>query len=290
MKKITVISGKGGTGKTSLVGCFASLAGGKAVLVDGDVDAANLSLITKPVRLEDYEFRASKVAEINLETCEECGLCLELCRFDAISGGCVIDPVACEGCGFCYHVCPHDAIRMNDNLSGHWFVSQTPYGSLVHARLGIAEENSGKLVTTIRNKGEELAEAGNKDYLIIDGPPGIGCPVIAALSGVDAALVVTEPTVSGIHDLERIVAVCNHFGVRVSVCINRYDLGEEQSKIIEEYCLREDVPLAGRIPFDRAFVRAMIKGVPVVDYENGILSEAIKKVWSSLNALYLNFL
>ncbi len=287
MKKITVISGKGGTGKTSLVGCFASLAGGKAVLVDGDVDAANLSLIVRPNQIEEHEFWASKIAAINLASCVDCGLCLELCRFGAISGDYVIDPVACEGCGFCYHACPHEAIRMNDKLSGHWFVSQTPYGSLVHARLGIAEDNSGKLVTTIRNKGEELAEAGEKDYLIIDGPPGIGCPVIAALSGVDAALVVTEPTVSGIHDLERILAVCNHFGVRASVCINRYDLGEEQSKIIEEYCLREDVPLAGKIPFDRAFVRAMIEGVPVVDYENGILSETIKKVWSSLNVLFI---
>ncbi len=283
MKKITVISGKGGTGKTSLVGCFASLADEKAVLVDGDVDAANLSLITRPDQLEEHEFWASKVAEINLETCEDCGLCLELCRFDAISGDQLIDPVACEGCGFCYHACPYDAISMNDKLSGNWFVSQTPYGSLVHARLGIAEENSGKLVTTIRNKGEELAESEKKDYLMIDGPPGIGCPVIAALSGVEAALIVTEPTVSGIHDLERILAVCRHFGVEASVCINRCDLEEEQSKIIEEYCLRENVPLAGKIPFDRAFVRAMIEGVPVVDYQDGTLTETINEVWSTLN-------
>ncbi|MGM0653390.1 MAG: 4Fe-4S binding protein, partial [Bacillota bacterium] len=150
MKKITVISGKGGTGKTSLVGCFASLAGGKAVIVDGDVDAANLSLITKPKQIEAHEFWASKTAAIDLSSCEDCGLCLELCRFDAISGDYVIDPVSCEGCGFCYYTCPHGAITMNDRLSGNWFVSQTPYGSLVHARLGIAEENSGKLVTTIR--------------------------------------------------------------------------------------------------------------------------------------------
>ncbi len=283
MKKITVISGKGGTGKTSLVGCFASLAGEKAVLVDGDVDAANLSLITKPARLEEHEFWASKVADINLDSCEDCGLCLELCRFDAISGDYIIDPVACEGCGFCYHACPYDAIRMNEKLSGSWFVSQTPYGSLVHARLGIAEENSGKLVTTIRNKGEEVAELKNKDYLIIDGPPGIGCPVIAALSGVEAALIVTEPTVSGIHDLERILAVCRHFGVEASVCINRFDLEEEQSKIIEEYCQRENVPLAGKIPFDHAFVRAMIEGVPVVDYIDGVLAEKINEVWNTLN-------
>ena len=285
MKKITVISGKGGTGKTSLVGCFASLAGDKAVLVDGDVDAANLSLITRPELLEEHEFWASKVAEINLEACDDCGLCLELCRFDAISGGNAVDPVACEGCGFCYHTCPYGAITMNDRLSGKWFVSQTPYGSLVHARLGIAEENSGKLVTTIRYKGEELAESEKKDYLIIDGPPGIGCPVIAALSGVDAALIVTEPTVSGIHDLERVLAVCRHFGVEASVCINRHDLGEEQSRTIEEYCLRENVPLAGKIPFDQAFVRSMIEGVPVVDYVDGMLEEKINEVWNTMNCL-----
>ncbi len=283
MKKITIVSGKGGTGKTSLAGCFASLAGEQAVLVDADVDAANLSLITRPRVLEEYEFWASKVAFINLDNCDDCGLCLELCRFEAISQNYLVDPVTCEGCGFCYHACPRGAIKMKSRLSGRWFVSRTPYGDLVHARLGIAEENSGKLVTTIRKKGEELAEAEKKKYLIVDGPPGIGCPVIASISGVDSALIVTEPTVSGIHDLERVLAVCRHFGVEPSVCINRYDLEEEQAHKIEEYCLSEKVILAGKIPFDRAFVRAMISGVPVVDFTDGAVSEKVCEVWDALS-------
>ena len=283
MKKITIISGKGGTGKTSLAGCFASLAGEQAVLVDADVDAANLSLITKPSILEEHEFWASKVASTNLDNCDDCGLCLEICRFEAISQNYKVDPVTCEGCGFCYHACPRGAIKMKSRLSGRWFVSHTPYGHLVHARLGIAEENSGKLVTTIRNKGEELAESESKDYLVIDGPPGIGCPVIASLTGSDAALIVTEPTVSGIHDLERVLAVCRHFGVGASVCINRYDLEEEQAHKIELYCLSEDIALAGKIPFDRAFVRSMIEGVPVVDYTGGTVTERVCEVWDALS-------
>ncbi len=282
MKKITIISGKGGTGKTSLTASFAALTKNRAILVDGDVDAANLSLITGPTSSEKFEFRASRVVEINKEKCEDCSLCFDLCRFAAISGDYVVDPTSCEGCGFCYHVCPHDAIRMREELSGHWYISQTPYGILVHARLGIAEENSGKLVTTIRTRSEELAVSGNKEYIIIDGPPGIGCPVIASIAGVDAALIVSEPSVSGIHDLERILAVCRHFDVPAAVCINRYDLDEEQSAVIERYCLNENICIAGKIPYDKIFTAAMIQGLPVVEYDNGQLSAKINAVWEHL--------
>lgn len=285
MKKMTIISGKGGTGKTSLVGCFAALAEQGAVLVDGDVDAANLSLITGPTLVEEYEFWASKVAEIDRDSCNSCGLCRELCRFAAIYEDYIVDPVSCEGCGFCFYACPHDAVRMEERLSGRWFISKTPYGILVHARLGIAEENSGKLVTTIRNKGQELAEDGHKEYLIIDGPPGIGCPVIASLSGVDAALIVTEPTVSGIHDLERVLTVCKHFGVKAAVCINRFDLGKVQSAAIERYCHEEEIAVAGKISFDRAFVEAMVRGMPVVEYSTGPLSRQIGEVWDTFSSL-----
>lgn len=282
MKKITIISGKGGTGKTSLTASFAAITRNRAIFVDGDVDAANLSLITGPTSSEKFEFRASRVVDINKEKCEDCGLCFDLCRFAAISGDYVVDPISCEGCGFCYHVCPHDAIRMREELSGLWYISQTPYGILVHARLGIAEENSGKLVTTIRTRGEELAVSGNKEYIIIDGPPGIGCPVIASLTGVDAALIVTEPSVSGIHDLERIVEVCRHFDVPTAVCINRYDLDEERSAVIESYCLNENICIAGKIPYDKIFTEAMIQGLPVVEYDNGQLSAKINAVWEHL--------
>ena len=279
MKNLSIISGKGGTGKTSLVACFAALTDYKAVLVDGDVDAANLGLILKPAPVFEGEFRASRVAVIDEESCNSCGLCRELCRFEAISGDYNVDPVSCEGCGFCYLACPCEAVNMKESLSGHWYISETPYGTLVHARLKIAEENSGKLVTRIRNKGRELAIADHKDYLITDGPPGIGCPVIAALSGVDAALIVTEPTISGIHDLERVFAVCRHFGVKAAVCINRFDLEETQAAVIEEFCRKEGIAVAGRISYDRAFVEAMIRGVPVVEYKNGLVSEQIREVW-----------
>lgn len=285
MKKMTIISGKGGTGKTSLVGSFAALSDHKAVSVDGDVDAANLSLIMKPTLIEEFEFRASKVAVIDPEKCISCDLCRELCRFEAISERYAVDSISCEGCGFCYYACPHEAIAMEERLSGKWFVSTTPYGTLVHARLGIAEENSGKLVTTIRNKGQELAGLNKKELLLIDGPPGIGCPVIASLSGVDAALVVTEPTVSGIHDMERVITVCRHFGVSAAVCINRYDLGEEQSETIEDYCKKRNIMMVGKIPFDRVFVKAMVEGVPVVEYADGLPSRKIMAVWENFLAI-----
>ena len=285
MKKLTIISGKGGTGKTSLVGSFAALSWPECIIVDGDVDAANLSLITGPTLLTQHDFRASRTAVIDLEKCGNCGICRDLCRFEAINEKYFVDPIACEGCDFCFYACPQDAVVMEERLSGQWFVSETPYGTLVHARLGIAEENSGKLVTTIRNKGQELAEAGGKEYLIIDGPPGIGCPVIASLSGVDAALVVTEPTVAGIHDLERVLAVCRHFGVLPAVCINRFDLGEAQSEIIEEYCRKENIVIAGKIPFDKVFVEAMVHGLPVVEYTKGPVVQKIEEIWENFSVM-----
>jgi len=282
LKKITVISGKGGTGKTSLVASFAVLAGQKAVLVDGDVDAANLSLITGAEPLEEHDFTASKIAVIDPEKCEKCELCRELCRFEAVTDDFTIDHVACEGCGLCAYACPRQAVEMVEKVSGCWFVSQTPYGKLIHARLGIAEENSGKLVTIVRNKGEEVAEAESRDILLIDGPPGIGCPVIASLTGVDVALVVAEPTMSGIHDLERIIAVCRHFAVNAAVCINRFDLNETMAGRIEQYCLKSGVPLAGKIPYDKIFVEAVVNGIPAVEYNGAAIKRRIEKIWNHI--------
>ncbi len=279
MNELVVISGKGGTGKTTLTACFAALAGGDAVLVDADVDAPNLSLITRPRQLEKQEFRASKKAGIDLEICNACGLCRELCRFEAISSRYRVDPVSCEGCGVCSRACPENAIEMLEVVSGHWFISQTAYGKLVHARLGVAEENSGRLVTAIREKAKKIAAEEKKRYLIIDGPPGIGCPVIASLGGVDAALVVTEPTLSGIHDLERVISVCRHFKIPAAVCINRFDLSEENTRAIENYCQRESLEPAAKIPFDRAFVEATARGIPVVEYTDGPVSKDIEKLW-----------
>lgn len=285
MKEVTLISGKGGTGKTSLAGCFAALAS-NSVFADCDVDASNLNLIMHPELLETHDFCASREASIDREKCSRCGLCLELCRFDAITGEFEVDPLACEGCGVCYHACPESAIAYDEVVSGQWFISKTGYGPLVHARLGIAEENSGKLVTLVRNKAKEIGGQEKKEHLITDGPPGIGCPVIASLAGASAALVVTEPTLTGVHDMERVLEVCRHFEVPALVCINRHDLEENRSQKIEEYCKDREVPVAGKIPHDRAVTEAMLEGLPVVEYCERPLTESIREAWEQVR-LYM---
>ncbi len=285
MKEITVISGKGGTGKTSLTASFAALTD-KAAFTDCDVDAANLSLIMRPELLETHDFKASRRAFIQEDKCVNCGLCRELCRFRAITEDFAVDPLSCEGCGVCFYACPEKAITFDEVVSGQWFISKTPYGPLVHARLGIAEENSGKLVTLVRSRAKELALKENRKYIITDGPPGIGCPVIASLAGASSALVVTEPTLSGVHDLERVLAVCQHFGVPAMVCINRSDLDEENTRKIEEYCRDQSVPVIGKVPFDKVVTEAMVEGLPVVEYSDGAVTREIKKIWGKLVDLF----
>jgi MinD superfamily P-loop ATPase len=277
MKEIVVLSGKGGTGKTSIVASFAVLAQSK-VLADCDVDAADLHLLLKPKVKEEKEFWSGQVAFIDQEKCTECGLCQELCRFGAIKDF-KVAPTACEGCGFCYQVCPVDAIAMKESMSGHSFISETKYGYLCHARLGIAQENSGKLVALVRRNAKFIAERENLDYILTDGPPGIGCPVISSLSGASLALLVTEPTLSGMHDLERVIGVCRHFGVPVLVCTNKYDINQENSKKIERYCLNQGVEVASKIPFDNVVTEALIRQLPVVEYSDNKVSREIEKLW-----------
>ena len=283
MKEVVVLSGKGGTGKTSIVGSFAALEKNK-VLADCDVDAADLHLLLQPTIREEHEFWSGQVAAIDEEKCTRCGLCEELCRFDAIRDF-QVDAVSCEGCGFCSHICPAEAITMKENLAGRWSVSDTRYGPLVHARLGIAQENSGKLVATVRKQAKEIAENLGSDYIIGDGPPGIGCPVISSLSGADLALLVTEPTLSGQHDLERVLGVCNHFKVPVIVCINKYDINEENSHQIEGSCLSQGVEVAARIPFDNAVTEAMVQGIPLVEYSRNGISQQIEILWDRIHQL-----
>jgi MinD superfamily P-loop ATPase len=277
MKEIVVLSGKGGTGKTSIVASFAALAQSK-VLADCDVDAADLHLLLQPVVQEEKEFWSGQVAFIDEAKCTECGLCQEICHFGAIKDF-EVDPFSCEGCGFCYQVCPVDAIAMQDSMAGHSFIAETKYGYLCHARLGIAEENSGKLVALVRQNAKLIAERENLDYIITDGPPGIGCPVISSLSGASLALVVTEPTLSGIHDLERIIGVCRHFGIPVLVCINKHDINPENTSEIERYCLNQGIEVASKIPFDNVVTEALIKRLPVVEYGDGRISREIEKLW-----------
>lgn len=285
MKELVVLSGKGGTGKTSIAGSLAVLAKNK-ILADCDVDAADLHLLLEPVTKQKHEFWSGQVAVIDEEKCTQCGLCQELCRFNAIKDF-RVDPVSCEGCGFCYHICPAEAVTMEENLSGHWFISNTKYGSLVHARLGIAQENSGKLVALVRQQARSMAEKQGTDFIISDGPPGIGCPVISSLSGASLALLVTEPTLSGIHDLERVLGVCRHFNVPALVCINKYDINEESTRQIESYCLRQGVEVAAKIPFDNVVTEAVVQGLPVVEYSDNPVSRQIELLWQNISG-FLN--
>ena len=277
MKEVVILSGKGGTGKTSIVGSFAALAQSK-VLADCDVDAADLYLLLNPSIKEENEFWSGQVAFIDEEKCTQCGLCQDVCRFGAINDF-KVDPISCEGCGFCYHICPDEAITMQENLSGHWFISDTKYGHLVHARLGIAQENSGKLVALVRQQAKQIADRDGLTYIISDGPPGIGCPVISSLSGANLALLVTEPTLSGIHDLERVLSVCHHFGIPALVCVNKYDLNEDNTRHIENYCLKQGIEVAARIPFDNAVTEAIVHGLPVVEYSQGKVTHEIESLW-----------
>ena len=281
MKEVVVLSGKGGTGKTSMVGSLAAITQSK-VLADCDVDAADLHLLLQPVTQQKHEFWSGQVAVIDEEKCTQCGLCQEVCRFDAINDF-RVDSISCEGCGFCFHICPDEAIIMQENLSGHWFISETKYGPLVHARLGIAQENSGKLVALVRQQARLLAEKQGFNYIINDGPPGIGCPVISSLSGVNLALLVTEPTLSGIHDLERVLGVCHHFGVPAIVCINKCDINEDNTRQIENYCLGQGVEVATKIPFDNVVTEALVKGLPVVEYSSGKVSQEIESLWQRIS-------
>ena len=280
MKELVVLSGKGGTGKTSVVASFAALSKNKA-LVDCDVDAADLHLLLQPTAQRSEEFWSGQTAVIDPELCTECGLCQEICRYGAIDIP-HIDPIACEGCGFCFNVCPDKAITMQENLAGHWFVSETKYGPLVHARLGIAQENSGKLVTVVRQSARALAQEQGLGYIISDGPPGIGCPVISSLSGANLALIVTEPTLSGMHDLDRVLGVCRHFGVPALVCINKFDINEENSRQIEQSCRGMGIAGVYKLPFDNVVTEALVHGLPVVEYSQDGISCSIEELWHSV--------
>jgi len=288
LKELVVISGKGGTGKTSIVASFASLAKNK-VLADCDVDAADLHLILKPKILKREKFSGGNKARIISDSCTSCGKCLEVCRFGAISHDGIentkakktphVDAIACEGCGVCAYFCPENAIEFAPAINGEWFVSETRCGPMVHAKLGVAEENSGKLVTLVRSQAKKIAENEKFDSVIIDGSPGIGCPVIASITGADLVLVVTEPTLSGIHDLERISALTHHFDIHTVVCINKYDLNEELSSQIEAKSAELNARVVGKVRYDPTVTKAQIMKASVVEYTGGLVSQQIKSLW-----------
>jgi len=292
MKQLTVISGKGGTGKTVISASFAALAQ-KKVMADCDVDAADLYLLLHPAIKEIHEFKGGTKAILNEEVCTDCGKCLEVCRFDAIREDekhnsekeiqTTIDPISCEGCGVCALICPVEAIQMQENLSGEWYVSGTKYGPMVHAKLGIAEENSGKLVTVVRQNARLIAENNNLDLVIVDGPPGIGCPVIASITGVNLVMAVTEPTISAISDLERVLALVRHFKIEPVVLINKYDINSENTEKITNFCEKENIEIVGKIPFDNTFTQAMVEGKTVMEYNDSDLVERIKDIWERIS-------
>ncbi|MBU4376638.1 MAG: ATP-binding protein [Candidatus Omnitrophica bacterium] len=281
MKQIVIISGKGGTGKTVLTASFAALAKNK-VMVDCDVDAADLHLLLQPVIKERHEFKSGKTARIDAAACQQCSKCINVCRFGAIRDDFTVDAISCEGCGLCSYVCFDGAIIMEENLSGEWFISDTKYGPFVHAKLGIAEENSGKLVAKIRQVAKEIAEKNAMDYVIVDGPPGIGCPVIASLAGADCALIVTEPTLSGLHDAERVIEVARHFKIPVKLVVNKYDLNPDMSDKIEYFCKENAIPVIGKIAFDKVVIESIVKGRTIVEYTNGKIKEEVVKIWEEL--------
>ena len=283
MKELIVISGKGGTGKTSLIAAFASLADSK-VLCDADVDAADLHLIMDPFITTRVDFKSGHTANIDRNKCSECGLCLDLCRFNAIKDGFKVNHIDCEGCGVCVYFCPEKTIDFPENTCGQWYYAQTRFGPMVHARLGIAEENSGKLVTLVRQESKRLADEKNLDLILTDGPPGVGCPVIASIGGASAVLIVAEPTLSGIHDMERVVQLANHFKVTAMVCVNKFDLNLELTRDIENFAQDEGLSCLGRIPFDPVFTKAMVKGQTIFEYNgNSSAGKAVRKIWNIIS-------
>ena len=282
IRELVVISGKGGTGKTSIVSSFATLAENK-IMVDCDVDAADLHLILKPEIEKTTEFYSGKTAEIIQNKCIKCGKCIKVCRFEAISKDFIVDEIKCEGCGTCFYQCPAEAIKFEQTKSGEWFESNTRFGKLIHARLGIAEENSGKLVSEIRNYARLLAHRNNNDLIIVDGSPGIGCPVIASISGASLVVVVTEPTLSGLHDAERVLKLAKHFNAPACMCINKFDINLDMTKNIEDFCKKENIKVVGKITYSKDFTSAMIKEQSLIEFSpDGEISEKIKTMWNKL--------
>jgi MinD superfamily P-loop ATPase len=288
-KELVVISGKGGTGKTSILASFAALSK-NAVISDCDVDAADLHLVLSPRIREKGEFSGGVKVEIDQARCTACGRCRAACQFSAIKKEMVagkprfsVDPVACEGCGVCHLVCADKAIKIEDAVNGDWFISDTRFGPMSHAKLGVAEENSGRLVTLVRNKAAFLAQASGRDSELIDGSPGTGCPVIASLTGADYALVVTEPTVSGLHDMRRVLELTKHFGITSGVVVNKYDLNPDMTEKIKGLSAEYGVEFLGVVPYDKIVTEAQMKKLSVVEFARGAVTEKIQEIWHKVS-------
>ena len=293
MKQLVILSGKGGTGKTAVTAALAHLFsisenGKDAVLADADVDAANLELLVGARRLEEHEFSGGEMASVNEKACIACGICQDVCRFEAVRylearGTFEIDPLGCEGCGTCFHQCPEEAIRMNPRKSGQWFRSDSRFGPLFHARLRPAQENSGKLVALVKERAREAAMEGNHPLMLVDGPPGIACPAIAAVTGADMVLIVAEPSLAGLHDLERARDMVAHFRIPAAVCINKFDLHPEGTRTIQDRCAQRGEEVLGLIPFDETVTEALVEGRPISDHDpHGPAGRALAELWEKV--------
>ena len=292
MKEIVVISGKGGTGKTSITASFAYLGKKDMIIADCDVDAADMHLLMCPKIIRKEDFYSSLEAKIDADKCTNCGKCFDICRFDAISvleNTHEIIPLNCEGCSYCEKVCPEAAISMHKRLDGEWYISNTRTNSaMVHAKLGIGTENSGKLVATVKNVARQLAEKYNKKYILVDGSPGVGCPVISSLSGAAYVILVTEPTVSGLHDLQRVYELVKKFNLPAGIIINKYDLNLEKHNEILEFAVDEGIEHIANLPYDESFTKAITLGITIVEYDDAELKSTIEKAWSRIENILEN--
>jgi MinD superfamily P-loop ATPase len=285
MKELVILSGKGGTGKTSITSAFASLAE-NIILCDADVDAADLHLILNPDIRKTSDFKGGHEAIIDHDKCSQCGQCIDLCKFDAISNDFEIIPFECEGCGVCVDLCPEQAIDFPETICGQWFVSDTRFGPMVHARLGIGQENSGKLVSLVRQEAKKIAVKDKIDIILTDGPPGIGCPVIASVGQATAILIIAEPTVSGIHDMERVGQLCDHFNIPAMICINKYDLNLKQTEKIELLAREKGIAVVGKISFDSIFIESMIQTKTIFETnKNSRVSMEVRQTWENILCL-----
>jgi MinD superfamily P-loop ATPase len=281
MREVLVLSGKGGTGKTSITGAFAHLAENK-ILCDLDVDAPDLHLLLAPELQQESAFVSGHEAVIDPDLCDGCGLCASMCRFNAIDqtpAGMAVNARRCEGCNVCVTFCPTGAIGFPQKHCGQWYASETRFGPMVHAQLFPGEENSGRLVMLLKTRAREWACSRGLDLVLCDGAPGIGCPVISSLSGTHLAVAVTEPTPSGRHDLERVASLCDHFRVRLTVIVNKHDLNPEQTAGIESYCREKGYPVIARLPHDPVVTEAMVKGLVITEMDCGHFRLELESAW-----------
>jgi len=289
MKEIVIISGKGGTGKTSVTASYGFLGGQDVVVADCDVDAADMHLLMKPDFARSEDFYSGVVAEINPDKCTQCGLCAEKCRFDAIpviNNQHVVKKLDCEGCGYCAKICPEEAITMPEQNVGDWYISTTKVNNtMVHAKLGIGAENSGKLVAKVKNEAKAMAEKQQKEFAVIDGSPGVGCPVVSSLSGADFTVIVTEPSVSGFHDLKRVYELVKKFKIKAGCIINKYDINQEITDKIMNFLRDEKIEHIASLPYDENFTRAMTLGKTIVEFDEGELKEKMVNSWTKVKQL-----